>query len=176
MLLVQRGDGGAAGPGRQAGGVPQQVDDGDRVPRRASSPGGRVRQHAELAELGQVAADRVLEQERALLEQAEQGHAHDRLRHRVDAEDRVQRHRLVALHVTPSVGVGQHDLTAPGHDRDDARQPPGVDVAACVSPQLPQPLAVQADLVGGCVNGDRGRAARCVHGSSMAGSGRIIYR
>ena len=122
----------------EAGGVGDQIDHlhrplggrGDEGRRRIGQQG----RHAagvdpELLPGGNVGGDGVVEADQALLDQHHQSHRGDRLGHRIDAQDRVLAHRLVALdvHVAGHAGVDQLAL-AMDHGQD-ARQVAAVDVA-----------------------------------------------
>lgn len=73
--------------------------------------------HAVIAPRGDDAGDGVVELEHPLLEQLHQRDGHDRLRHRVDAEDRVVAHRNtpLAIALAQAALVGEVAAPADGH-------------------------------------------------------------
>ena len=89
---------------RQAALMAEDVAEGDRSRRGTRldrvALAGDV--HAHVAQLGDHAMDRVVELEIRLLIERHQRDRGNRLRHRVDAEDRVLTHRLAAfgIHLT----------------------------------------------------------------------------
>ena len=91
----------------QAGGVDAQV-----LPRR------------------DVRGDVVVEAEGPFLDQHHQRHRGDRLAHRIDAEDRILAHRLVALEVHAAGHAGMRKLAAAVDHGQHARQAAAIDVAA----------------------------------------------
>jgi hypothetical protein len=66
--------------------------------------------HLEVLKLRHIAGDRVVQAPLALFEQDHHRHAGDRLGHRVDAHDRVGRHRRVLREAALAVGLELHDL------------------------------------------------------------------
>lgn len=84
--------------------------------------------HGRVGELGQVLRHRVHQLQPAGLGQHERGERDDGLGHRVDAEHRVLRHGLAARRVEPAQRLEMLHLATGGHQRDRARDAPGVDV------------------------------------------------
>ena len=87
-------------------------------------------QHLEIAPLGDEARDGVAELKHPAFVQLHEGDGGDRLGHRVDAEDGVFGHRLVALAVQHAERGEVGEFAAAGDQRDAAGDPAGFDVAA----------------------------------------------
>jgi hypothetical protein len=115
----------------------------------------------EVRELGNVLRHRIVELPLPFLEQHHHRHAGDRLRHRVDAEDRVLLHRRGALQVALAGGFELHDLAVPRHHRHDAGQLVLVDQRLHLALQPAEPLRRHADAFGS--------GARKVGGECAAG-------
>ena len=87
-----------------------------------------ARQHPAIGELGQQPIDRLVEAQRALLDQDHRRRGRDRLGHRGDAEDRVAAHRLAAAERLRADRVDVH-LAAAADQRDEPRHAAALDVA-----------------------------------------------
>ena len=89
--------------------------------RSVVSAGFRVEglEHRQLAHLGQVLVDRVLEAELPLLDELHQRERGDRLRHRRDAEHRVDGHRPLAGYVRDTERAAIKNVLAIGDERHD---------------------------------------------------------
>ena len=79
-----------------------------------------------------------------VLEQHHHGDAGDRLRHRVEAEDRVARHRRAGRQALDAVGLLGHDLAVPRQQRRHPGDAPVRDDLRHVGVELRQPLRVEA--------------------------------
>ena len=114
-----------------AGGVGQQVADGDRPARRHDVVAAVFVRLGDggLGERREVPADRVGDQQLPLLLQQQDPDAGEGLGLRRDAEDAVGRHRRLRLDVAVADPLAVGDLPAPDHDGDRAGEPALVDVA-----------------------------------------------
>ena len=115
----------------QARGVAQQVDDQHRPRRR---PGQECRrraglEHAEVFPFRDVFVDGLVERDAAFLEQHHEGHAGDRLGHRIDAEDGVVLDRHLALDVGKALHRRVDHLAAAIDQELRPRKAAGIDVA-----------------------------------------------
>ena len=115
----------------QAGGVPQQIHDQHRPRRR---PGQECRrgaglENAEVLPFRDVFVDGLVERDAAFLEQHHEGHAGDRLGHRIDAENGVVLHRRLALEVGKTLHRAVDDLAAAIDQELRSRKAAGIDVA-----------------------------------------------
>src|SRR2546426_12634515 len=63
---------------------------------------------------------RIVELKASLLPQHHQPHAHDRLRHRVDAEDRILRYRPLSLDLEVALRLEVRDLSPARDEREGA--------------------------------------------------------
>ena len=104
-----------------------------------------AREHLHAREGREVLRHRVDEGEPSLLDEGHQCRADDRLRHGVEAKDRVGRHRRASLPVAPAVGAGVHHGAAPHHHRGDARVDAAVDVALHEGVDPAEALRIDAD-------------------------------
>ena len=100
-----------------------------------------ARKYLQALPAGDVAAHRVVELERAPLVELHQGHARDRLGHRVDAHDGVALEAPPACHVHQAAGEEQRLPAAPADQQQVARQLAVVDVAAQDRLDPGEPLA-----------------------------------
>ncbi len=91
----------------EAGGLAQQVVDRRSATRRHAPV---VRQHPHIGEGGHEVGDGLVEIEPALGRQHQRDEGDHRLRHRVDAEDRVRRHRRAGGAVAVAPDAPHHDL------------------------------------------------------------------
>ena len=148
----------------EAGGMGEQVAERDRPPRRAQlglALGVEALEHARPGQRRHDAAEIGVEVEAALLDQLHAGSAGDRLGHRGDREDGVERHRRRLAERAPAEGALVGDAAAVGRHGDHARHRAGGDGA----------LEGLVDaLLGWHVGSNRQRAFRSVHGAraSMA--------
>ena len=78
------------------------------------------RRDLEIGEAGDVFRHRVVDVDLARVDQVERGRRGDGLAHGVNAEDRVQPHRLIGLHVHPAISVEEADLAVMRNDHDAA--------------------------------------------------------
>ncbi len=76
----------------------------------------------------EVGGDRIDEPDTPFLQESHQRGADDRLGHRVEAEDRVLRHRRARLLVAPAELSGMHDLAVPRDQRAHARKGSAFDI------------------------------------------------
>ena len=121
----------------------------------AASAGGRLRDRdLHVAELGNVAGDRIVQPQLAFLDHHHDADADDRLGHRGDAEHRRRRHRLLRLEIHDAlrVEVGEASLA---RDRDHgAGEIAGGDPALDHLGDALKPLGRQPDVLrlpdGGC--------------------------
>ena len=100
----------------------------------------------EIRELGNELRHRVVEREATLVVVGHQRDTDDRLRHRVDAEDRVLRDRDPVLDVLLAVGVEEDDLALARDHRDDAGEFAVVDHAVHRLGELLEAGRVHADI------------------------------
>ena len=104
--------------GREAGGVGQQLANGDRAGRRSQR--GRFRRaggHLHRGELGQVARHRIVQTDPAFFQQDQHGHRGNRLGHRIDAKDRILLHGRMPRQVAMAIGAVIHHLAIAHHQR-----------------------------------------------------------
>src|SRR5205823_3592141 len=108
----------------------QQIAHDDRPRRRHGIVEGRVDslQHFAVGQLGQQPIDRVAQPQLAFFDQDHRRRGRDRLGQRRDAEDRVAPHRLATTDRLHADRVDMH-LTAPAHQRDQARHFAALDIA-----------------------------------------------
>ena len=133
-----------------AGGVRQQVADGDGPLRRNDVVAAAVVRfgHGRLHELREVLADRIGDQQPPLLLQQHHADAGQGLRLRRDPEYRVRGQRRARLLVAVADGLHVGNLSAAGHDRHGAGQAVVVDVRLERGGQPLQPLGGHADRLG----------------------------
>ena len=105
--------------------------------------------HLEAGELGDVLGHRVVERPLALLPEHHHGHAHDRLGHRRDAEDRVAGDRLLGRQILNAVGVEVDDLAVSCDERRDAGELAVVHQRAHRPLKRLQPVGREADRLRG---------------------------
>jgi len=113
-----------------AGGVAQQVLDGDR-PHRQRELHRAVALDADLlaGEFGNELGKRIVEQQFAVFHQHHDAERDQRLGHREDAEDAVLGHRRVGGRVLPALRLEPADLATPRHHRHHAGRRALVDLA-----------------------------------------------
>ena len=136
-------------PVREAGRVGEEVPElhlfrdriGDGLRDRAPPP------HPSTGERRDVTADGIGQFDPALLPEHQRSNRGDRLRHRVDAEHRVERDGLSRLDVSLAVRVEVNDLALSGDRQRPAREQAVIDVAAEVRRDPRQALGRATDLV-----------------------------
>jgi hypothetical protein len=115
-----------------AGGVAQQVVNRhlplsrDQIQLRLAVVALGLNADLGLRESRDVLRDRLLQRQLSLLHQHQGRHRGDRLRHRVDAKQRVWRHRRLGRYVANAEALEVDRPAAPLHQHDDTR-----DVAGC---------------------------------------------
>ena len=98
-----------------------------------------------------VAADRMVEADLALLEQHHDGERRDRLRHRIDAEDRLGTDGLLAAHLGRAGIAFMGDLAAARDQQAHAGHLAGVDIVGLeVGGHRREAVCVEADFVRVC--------------------------
>ena len=144
----------------QPGGVGEQVPHPDRLGRRHGHDLGHraAAVDAHVGELGQEAGDRVLELEVPLLPQHHRRDRGDRLRHRVDAPQRVRLDGQVGLDVAPAAALDV-GLVVAVHDDEPAREAAVLDVAVEVRAEAPEARGVDAAHVATCSINQRAKPA-----------------
>src|SRR5437899_12934585 len=90
----------------------------------------------------------IVELKASLLPQNDQPHAHDRLRHRVDAEDRIPRDPPLSLDLEVALRLEVRDLSAARHEREGAGELASVDVTLEVIGDASEPRRRQSDFFG----------------------------
>ena len=119
----------------------QQIDDLHRPRRRRGDEFRPALRHRpqrrraadinrKVAPFGDVFGDRLVERDAALLDEHHEGDGGDRLRHRIDAEDRVFLHRHVAFDVGEALHCRVNDLAVTVDDRVGAGETPVVHIVA----------------------------------------------
>ena len=145
LRLVHRGDV-AIGAVRDAGGMRQEIADGDRPPgwddlrRRARRRSIVPDRHLRVRKARDVAAHRIVERELAFLQQHQHRGAGNRLGLRGDAEDRGRRHPPPRFLVAPADRFLVGGLAIAKYERDCAGQPVFVDVLLQHGVDARQPL------------------------------------
>src|SRR5262245_21622645 len=91
---------------------------------------------------------RIVELNASLLPQHHQPDAHDRLRHRVDAEDRIRRDRPLALDLEVALRLEVRDLAPARDEREGAGELAGVDVPLEVIADASEPRRRESDFFG----------------------------
>ena len=147
VLPVERIDRGrldeAVGQARRMG---EEVAKGDvALGRYGLDPPVHGGRDPHVAETGQEARDRVVELEATLLVEHHDRDRGQRLRHRIDAHNRVGRHRLRPCDVGEAMLAGEGDLSPPHHRDLDARQLPVLDEAPHPDVDPIQAIRRQAD-------------------------------
>ena len=114
----------------EAGGVPQQVHDQHRPRWRLGQEGRRdpSLEHAQILPFRDVFMDRLVERDAALLDQHHEGHAGDRLGHRIDAKNRVVLDRRLALDIGKALHRAVDHLAAAVDQELGSRKAAGIDV------------------------------------------------
>jgi hypothetical protein len=121
--------------------VPQQIlHRGGSVHWLQAELSALLHRHLLRREFRQVFRDRIIQQQPALLHQHHRGHRDNRLGHRVDAEDRIARHRRARGRVLAAQVLEQRHLAAPRHQGHGARQALPVDLDL---QDVEQPLGAQ---------------------------------
>ena len=130
-LAIQRINRALSEPRCQSKRVPERVLDRRLARRRGQdrvAAGIRAFVDLHVRKLRQVAVQRIGEPELALFVEGQQSDAGDRLRHGVEAEQRVGPHRFARRQVGNAERLLIHDLATPGDRNHDPRQPPRRDV------------------------------------------------
>ena len=113
--------------------------------RRAAIP------HHRVLVFGNVAADRMVEPDLALLEQHHDGERRDRLGHRIDAEDRLGTDGFLAAHLGRAGIALVRDLPAARDQQAHAGHLAGVDIVGLeIGGHRGEPVCIQADFVRVC--------------------------
>ena len=131
----------------QAGRVPEQILNGDGANRRREIEAA-IAFDADLraGESRNEFRDRIGEQNAPFLDHLHNCDRHDRLRHRIDAEDRIMRHHVVGQWRTAAEGLEITDASLARDQGDGARNPPGRDLALKHVSKPVKPFFGQADL------------------------------
>ena len=151
LLLHQRA---AEDAVRHPGGVAQEVLDGHLSPRRHQlerrvAVGARLLDaDPHLGDLRDVLPHGIAERELALLDEDHRRDRRDRLAHRVDAEDRVLRHRRLRRRIQHAHALEQRDPALPRDQEDGAGDLALLRVVAQRRHDAAQPLGRQAHLLG----------------------------
>ena len=156
----------------------QQVLDGHRPGRRHALAG--FVQHRHAGELRNELRDRVVERDRAFLDENHHRDAGERLGHRVDAEDVVRLEGVAGGGVAHAGRLPVDDLPAPGDQGHHTGQPPVVDVGPHGGTDAGEAFGGHPGALGNGrgesgVRGERARAARLavrIAGGGLAGGGR----
>jgi hypothetical protein len=82
-----------------------------------------------LPNLRQVLRNRIVDLQASALDELHEHDAGDRLGHGIDAEDRIELHRIVRIGRAPALHRHPGELATPRHQHDRARHQPVVDVA-----------------------------------------------
>ena len=106
---IKPGDGAAVALVDEAGGVAQQIMDVGRPVRRDPLA---AFEHLHVGKGGDEVGDRLVEMQTALRREHQGDERHHRLRHRVDAKDRIRRHRRAGGAVAVAPHPPHHDLAA----------------------------------------------------------------
>ena len=150
----------------QSGGVAHQVLYRDLTIGRHGFGGwfaGLARGDAHVCEFREVFAQRIINQDLALLIKHQGAYGRHRFCHRRDIENGVRRHRESTRLVAPAVGIQRHQLAAPGDCDHRARYAAGLDIGFEHRADPGQPFAGEPDLF-------RLAARQGVIGQSGAGS------
>ncbi len=113
--------------------------------------GGRVRlalafEDFRVGEFGNVFRDRIFEPELAFLDQLHGGDGNDRLRHRIDAEDGLGRHRVSIARAFRADRGDVHDFPALGDEEDRAGDLAGLHVGFEIGLSLREDCGIEAEL------------------------------
>ena len=109
-----------------------------------------------VGELWDVLRDRIIEPDLAVLDQLHRCNRDDRLCHRIDAEDRLRRHRVRIPRAFGSNGRDVHHLAAPGDKEKPARNLARRDAGLDVCLRLLECSGVEAERGGLGRHGQRG--------------------
>ena len=104
-------------------------------------------EHAHVLEAGQIARDRIVQLETPLLVQHHDRRRGERLGHRVEAEDGVRRHPLLAFDVGQAARVEMHQLAAAQDHGGHPGKPAVIDQALRPAIHACQPLGRKADIL-----------------------------